>query len=164
MRLLLPQRDPFAVTFEDCLSKERCCTERSKKDGSFIPWLSQIDNVNQLYQTGKQRSHPGREHRDHHRAYLRNNRPDVTSFEWQPLLSLRECCQGWWHHIKLTDRIFSRLPIHLPFFLHKLIYTALSMHRTRKKRSELYHFASSRWERRGTAAWVWNKQLSVDHY
>lgn len=107
--------------------------ERCAKDGSFIPWLSQIDNVNRLYQTGKQRSHLGREQRDHHRAYLWNNRPNVTSFEWQTLMSLRECCQGWWDHIKLTYRIFSCLPINLPLFLYKLIYTAFLMHRTHKK-------------------------------
>lgn len=58
-------RGTLRMKSENRLSKRRCCMGRSAEDGSFTPWLSQIDNVTRLYQTGKLWSHLGREQSDH---------------------------------------------------------------------------------------------------
>lgn len=58
-------RGTLRMKSENRLSKGRCCMERSAEDGSFTPWLSQIDNVTRLYQTGKLWCHLGREQSDH---------------------------------------------------------------------------------------------------
>lgn len=130
-------RGTLRMKSENRLSKGRCCMGRSAEDGSFTPWLSQIDNVTRLYQTGKLWCHLGREQSDHPWASLWNNRTNVTSSGWQTLMLLRDCCHGWWSHIKLTYCIFFRVCqqiCNILQFLRNLIYTALLMHRTHKKK------------------------------